>query len=1462
MRIFERMFSGTSSKGRNRKTRVRARRSAGRESSIFRIEPLESRLLLSADPLDLIAAAGPPAGAAVNGGVLVNIPTNLTAGPGTTITVPVNIDNAAGLESVDIGNFLSNLPGITYDTNILDAGNASVRPGTVLPQGSLVVPNVNDANGTIFISISLNPSQPITQSSGSLVLIDFQIKAAAPNGTTNIDFRNVSLNEGGLSLTQAPRAGNDPTDGLITIGADSDNDGVFDTQEPGDANFDGIPDSQQANVASLLDLAGANRVTFVSPAGTSLKNVRPMATPAGSPTGVSFPFGFFDFDVQGVAPGGATSVQILLPSTANPNTYWKFGAEPGNTSPNYYEFLFDGATGAQFEDNVDIDPGAGIVLVDRITLRLVDGARGDNDLTANGFIDDPGAAGVRAVPPAFSINDVAVAEGNNGTTVATFTVTKTGTTGLPSTVDVQTANSTAAAGSDYVAVPLTTLLFAPTEFTKTLSVTINGDAVFEANETFFVNLTNPVNATISDNQGIGTITNDDVPPAFSINDVQVVEGNSGTTIATFIVTKTGATELPATVQVQTADGSATAGADYVALPLTTLTFAAADLTRTVSVTLNGDTTFEANETFLVNLSTPTNATISDNQGIGTITNDDAPPAFSINDVQVAEGNSGTTIATFTVTKTGATELPATVQVQTADGSATAGADYVALPLTTLTFAAADLTRIVSVTLNGDTTFEANETFLVNLSTPTNATISDNQGIGTITNDDVPPAFSINDVQVAEGNSGTTIATFIVTKTGATELPASVQVQTANGTAGAGTDYIALSPTTLNFAAGDTTRTVSVTINGDTLVEADETFFVNLTNASNATIADNQGVGTILNDDGVLAFSINDVSLPEGNGPRTDFVFTVTLTGTSESAATVVVQTANGTAIAPGDYTAVGPATLIFEPGATQKNFVVAVSGDATFETNETFFVNLSDATNATIVDGHGQGTIINDDAAPTFAIDDVQIAEGNSGTTTATFTITKTGATELAATVQAQTADGTATAGSDYSALPLTTLTFAAAETTKTISIAVNGDTTFEPNETFFVNLSHPNNATITDGQGMATIINDDAPPNTPPVANNDLATTLLHTPVSINVLANDTDDGTIPPSTVTLSTGPAHGVVQVDTPTGLILYTPGLGFFGTDQFSYSVKDNLGLGSNVATVTITVHHDTSVPLASLVPDPASPRDTALVVMGTNGADKIRIVPQGNDGVVKVLYGGQSLGDFKPTSRILIFGLAGDDDIRVAGGVDLPVIINNVPQDSKGADVILPSVMQSQSAESVSAPLVAAASPLAVAAFTTTNSGFTVRFNHPIDASVVNLYDTETGGLGPADVSLVGQTVGTVRGSLVVQNDLVTFIRTGGPLVPDTYTATLRSAANGFKDQLGNLLDANNDGTPGDNFATSFTVTSSSAVLATLPDFARGPGQVVKVPSAAFGIPITLNNGHGVPWAVLTLQNAPRLLTST
>ncbi|MES1245730.1 MAG: ExeM/NucH family extracellular endonuclease, partial [Acidobacteriota bacterium] len=182
-----------------------------------------------------------------------------------------------------------------------------------------------------------------------------------------------------------------------------------------------------------------------------------------------------------------------------------------------------------------------------------------------------------------------------------------------------------------------------------------------------------------------------------------------------------------------------------------------------------------------------------------------------------------------------------------------------------------------------------------------------------------------------------------------------------------------------------------------------------------------------------------------------------------------------------DYTPKSLTSQTIPAGSSTYSFTVLVNGDTAPETNETFFVNVTNVTGATVIDGQGQGTIVNDDAAPNLTVNDVSLNEGNAGTTTFTFTVSLSApAGAGGVTFDIATADGTAqddnpvTEDNDYVAKSLTSQTIPAGSSTYTFDVLVNGDTTPENNETFLVNVTNVTNAIATDGQGQGTIVNDD----------------------------------------------------------------------------------------------------------------------------------------------------------------------------------------------------------------------------------------------------------------------------------------------------------------------------------------------------------------------------------------------------
>ena len=224
-----------------------------------------------------------------------------------------------------------------------------------------------------------------------------------------------------------------------------------------------------------------------------------------------------------------------------------------------------------------------------------------------------------------------------------------------------------------------------------------------------------------------------------------------------------------------------------------------------------------------------------------------PPSMTITDVTLTEGHTGTRVASFTVTLSAAADQPVTVAYTTADGTATAGGDYQATS-GNLTFAPGQTHMTITVLVNGDRLGEPNESFVVNLSGVNNAILTDTQGVGTILDDE--PRVSISDVSKKEGKRNqSTFFTFTVTLAAAYDQPVSMSFRTADGTARTSDQDYTAKTGTMTFAPGETTKTITIEVKGDSRREGNETFYLDLFGlSSNSLFTKSRGIGTILNDD--------------------------------------------------------------------------------------------------------------------------------------------------------------------------------------------------------------------------------------------------------------------------------------------------------------------------------------------------------------------------------------------------------------------------------------------------------------------------------------------------------------------------------------------------------------------------------------------------------------------------------------
>ena len=657
--------------------------------------------------------------------------------------------------------------------------------------------------------------------------------------------------------------------------------------------------------------------------------------------------------------------------------------------------------------------------------------------------------------PELSIGNALVEEGET----ARFEVRLTPSSRQAVRVSYATADDTAKAGADYT-VTTGTLTFTAGQTVRTIPVPTLDDSEQESDERFTVTLANPSGAMLNDDAGEGTITDNDggpTMPELSIGNALVEEGES----AEFEVSLNPAAAQTVTVAFATADDTAVARADYTPVA-GTLTFTAGETTQTIFVPTLDDSEQEAEERFTVMLSNPSGARLNDASGEGTITDNDHPAVLAIDDAPpVVEGGT----AQFAVRLSGVRGEVVTVDFETVEGTAEAGADYT--PASgRLTFTAGQTAQTISVATLDDTVPEAEEGFTVVLSNPSGAGLGDDTGEGTIIDNDQPLELAIDDAPpVVEGST----AEFVVRLSEVSSLAVTVDFQTVDGTAEAGSDYTAASGR-LTFTAGQTVQTISVPTLDDTVPEAEEGFTVVLSNPLGAALTDDTGEGTIIDADTQLpALVIDDApAVVEGGTAE----FPVRLSAVSRRVVTVSYRTVDGTALADSDYTETS-GTLRFEPGETALTISVAVLDDAISEEEERFTVELDEAVGATVSDGTATGRITDNDAPPALVIDDAPaVVEGG----TAEFPVRLSAVSRRVVTVSYRTVDGTALAGSDYTEAS-GTLTFQPGETSRTITVAVLDDAISEAEERFTVELGEAVGATVSDGTATGTITDDDELP-------------------------------------------------------------------------------------------------------------------------------------------------------------------------------------------------------------------------------------------------------------------------------------------------------------------------------------------------------------------------------------------------
>jgi len=416
--------------------------------------------------------------------------------------------------------------------------------------------------------------------------------------------------------------------------------------------------------------------------------------------------------------------------------------------------------------------------------------------------------------------------------------------------------------------------------------------------------------------------------SIAASDATKSEGNSVPTSFNFTVTRTGPVTgaSSATWTVSGLPPNAADGVDFVGgtLPTGTVNFAIGEISKTVTVLVNGDLTSEPTEGFTVTLSSPVDATLGTNSANGSIINDDASTQVSIaaTDAIKPEGNTGTTSFTFTVIRAGVVAGISNTLDWAVTGNGASQAlpfDFVGnvYPSGQVSFAAGETSKTITVLVSGDTTVESDEGFKVTISNITGtAAIIGTEAIGTIVNDDSTFAISPATLAVGEGNSGTSPMSFTVTRTGNLTTPSNIAWSvSASGAASASVDdFISgnFPSGVVNFLANEISKSIVINVQGDTTLESDEKYSLSLDSATDGTIVTGTATGVILNDE-FQALSAGDVVITAIYGDNPDVFSFVPLVDLQPNTSIVFTDNAwDGTTLlsTEGTITYTAPASTV------------------------------------------------------------------------------------------------------------------------------------------------------------------------------------------------------------------------------------------------------------------------------------------------------------------------------------------------------------------------------------------------------------------------------------------------------------------------------------------------------------------------------------------------------------------------
>ena len=676
---------------------------------------------------------------------------------------------------------------------------------------------------------------------------------------------------------------------------------------------------------------------------------------------------------------------------------------------------------------------------------------------------------------AFAVSDYVINESGNNATVS---VVRTGSTNGVVTVDFLTvAGGTATAGMDYV--PTNgTLTFADGVISQTFGVSILVDSLVEGSETVALLLTNAVGlgnvgavlgppATIA---ATLTITDDNFSPGqigFSATTYTVAENVTSRVIT---VVRTNGTQNLVSVNYATANGSATAGADYVATAGSLIWASGDNAAKTFTVAILDDTLVEGNETVLLTLSGASGgAVITGPSATLSIQDNDDLVQFAATSVAFFESLSN---AVLTVQRIGGGNAVVTVDYTTmATGSAVVGTDYTNT-FGTLTFNPGVNTQTIVVPITNNRTTNVAKTFSVQLGNQTGAILPGPGSAATVTilDDDSLLQFATNAVSISESLGSVSLT---VTRIGQSNSVVSVAFTTGtNGTATNTTDYMSTNGV-LVLGTNVVSTNITVLLFNDAIVEADETFTVELSAPTGESSLGAFGTNTvtILNDDNIVQFAIGTHSVVERLGSIT---LSVVRTGASNGVVTVPFTSASVTAFAGTDFVPTN-GTLTFETNVVSTNFVVTILNDKLVESSETFTVTLGAPTGESTLGPTNSATvtIVDDESTLEFAVTTVSVLESSG---TLAVQLSRVGALDSSVTLPFSFINGSATNGVDFHGTNAS-VTFGVGVSQQSFNVGITNDVVVEGTKAFSILLGTPGGEAVLGTRTVmnVTIVDDDS---------------------------------------------------------------------------------------------------------------------------------------------------------------------------------------------------------------------------------------------------------------------------------------------------------------------------------------------------------------------------------------------------